>query len=61
VGGFGAESDFTGQAFGGAGFQVKPRIALIGGYRYLRVDYVNEGFIFRTSMSGIMLGAKFKL
>jgi hypothetical protein len=61
VGGFGAQSDFTGQAFGGAGFQVKPRIALIGGYRYLRVDYVNEGFIFRTSMSGIMLGAKFKL
>ena len=61
VGGFGAQSDFTGQAFGGAGFQVKPRIALIGGYRYLRVDYVNEGFTFRTSMSGIMLGAKFKL
>ena len=61
VGGFGAKSDFTGQAFGGAGFQVKPRIALIGGYRYLRVDYVNEGFIFRTAMSGIMLGAKFRL
>jgi len=61
VGGFGAKSDFTGQAFGGAGFQVKPRVALIGGYRYLRVDYVNEGFIFRTAMSGIMLGAKFRL
>jgi hypothetical protein len=61
VGGFGVSSDFTGQAFGGAGFQVKPRVALVGGYRYLRVDYVNEGFIFRTAMSGIMLGAKFKL
>jgi opacity protein-like surface antigen len=61
VGGFGVKSDFTGQAFGGAGFQVKPRVALIGGYRYLRVDYVNEGFIFRTAMSGIMLGAKFRL
>ena len=61
VGGFGTASDFTGQAFGGVGFQVKPRVGLIGGYRYLRVDYANEGFVFRTAMSGIMLGAKFKL
>ena len=61
VGGFGISSDFTGQAFGGAGFQVKPRIALIGGYRYLRVDYFNDPFVFKTAMSGILLGAKFKL
>ena len=61
VGGFGTGSDFTGQVFGGAGFQVKPRVALIGGYRYLRVDYINEGFVFKTAMNGIMLGAKFKL
>jgi hypothetical protein len=61
VGGFGVGSDFTGRAFGGAGFQVKPRMALIGGYRYLRADYFNEGFIFKNAMSGIMLGAKFKL
>jgi hypothetical protein len=60
VGGFGVGSDFTGQAFGGAGFQLKPKIALVGGYRYLRADYVNEGFIFKTSMNGIVLGAKFK-
>jgi hypothetical protein len=61
VGGFGVGSDFTGQAFGGAGFQLKPKIAVIGGYRYLRADYVNEGFVFRTTMNGIVLGAKFKL
>jgi opacity protein-like surface antigen len=61
VGGFGVSSDFSGQVFGGVGFQVKPRVALIGGYRYLRVDYSNDGFIFKTAMSGIMLGAKFKL
>ena len=60
VGGFGVGSDFTGQAFGGAGFQLKPRIALVGGYRYLRADYVNEGFVFKTTMNGIVLGAKFK-
>lgn len=61
AGGFGVGSDFTGQVFGGFGFQWKPRVALIGGYRYLRVDYVNEGFIYRTSLSGITLGARFKL
>lgn len=62
AGGFGVGSNFTGQAFGGVGFQVKPRIALIGGYRYLRVDYVGDaGFVFKTAMSGIMLGGKFKL
>lgn len=59
MGGFGINSDFTGQAFGGVGYQIKPRVALIGGYRYLRVDYVNEGFIFKTAMSGLNVGAKF--
>ncbi|HEX7331115.1 MAG TPA: hypothetical protein VF290_06430 [Pyrinomonadaceae bacterium] len=61
AGGFGVGSDFTGQVFGGVGFQLKPRVALIGGYRYLRTDYVKDSFIFRTSLSGITLGAKFKL
>ena len=61
AGGFGVGSDFTGQVFGGVGFQLKPRVALIGGYRYLRTDYVKDAFIFRTSLSGITLGAKFKL
>lgn len=60
VGGFGVGSDFTGQAFGGVGFQVKPRVALLGGYRYLRADYVDEGFVFKTALSGILLGVKFK-
>lgn len=59
MGGFGINSDFTGQAFGGLGYQLKPRVALLGGYRYLRVDYVNEGFIFKAAMSGIIAGAKF--
>jgi hypothetical protein len=61
AGGFGVGSDFTGQVFGGVGFQLKPRVALIGGYRYLRVDYVKDNFIYRTSLSGITLGAKFRL
>ena len=59
AGGFGIASDATGQAFGGVGFQVTPKVALVGGYRYLYVNYLNEGFTFRTSLSGILLGAKF--
>lgn len=59
MGGFGINSDFTGQVFGGAGFQLKPRIALLGGYRYLRVDYVKDNFIFKTALSGPYVGARF--
>ena len=60
AGGFGVGSDFTGQVFGGAGFQLKPRIGLIGGFRYLRTDYVKDNFIFRTALSGPTIGVKFK-
>jgi hypothetical protein len=61
VGGFGISSDFTGQVYGAFGFQLKPRVALLGGYRYLRVNYDTDNFIYKTALSGITLGAKFKL
>lgn len=57
-GGFGTH--VTGQFYGGAGFKIKPRIALLGGYRYLKTDYSSGTFIFDTSMSGLLFGAKFK-
>jgi hypothetical protein len=60
IGGFGAGSDLTGQAFGGAGFQLNPRVALIGGYRYLYVNYDSDGFIYKAGLSGLALGVKFK-
>jgi hypothetical protein len=57
-GGIGA--DFTGQFYGGAGYRIKPNIALIGGYRYVKTDYDSEaGFVFNTAMNGILVGAKF--
>lgn len=60
AGGFGISSNFTGQVLGTFGYQLKPRIALLGGYRYLRVDYVNnDGFIFKTALSGPTVGARF--
>jgi hypothetical protein len=58
--GGGVGADFTGQFYGGAGFRITPRVALIGGYRYLRTEYDGDsGFIFDTTMSGLLLGAKF--
>lgn len=60
IGGAGIGADFTTQFFGGVGYRVKPKIALVGGYRFLKVDYDDSsGFIFDTSMSGLMFGAKF--
>lgn len=57
-GGLGA--DFTGQFYGGAGFRISPKVALIGGYRYMKTDYDSEaGFLFDTTMNGVLLGAKF--
>lgn len=58
-GGLGA--DLTGQFYGGVGYRLRPKIALIGGYRYLKTDYDDDsGFLFDTSMNGIVLGAKFE-
>lgn len=58
-GGIGA--DFTGQFYGGAGYRITPKIALVGGYRYLNTDYDSEaGFIYNANMNGILFGAKFQ-
>jgi len=57
-GGIGA--DFTTQVFAGVGYRITPHIALVGGYRYLLVDYDNDtGFIFNTRMNGFVFGVKF--
>jgi hypothetical protein len=58
-GGFGTH--FTGQFYGGAGYKITPKIALIGGYRYLNNNFSDsEGFTFDAAMNGILVGAKFK-
>lgn len=60
IGGAGIGADLTTQFYGGAGYRVTPKIALIGGYRYLQVDYDDsEGFLFDTKMNGFVFGAKF--
>ncbi|MCM3871858.1 MAG: hypothetical protein ND895_14340 [Pyrinomonadaceae bacterium] len=49
-------SDFTYQLFGGVGVNLGERIALIGGYRDLSVDYNKDGFLFDMSLHGPILG-----
>jgi len=60
IGGAGIGADLTTQLYGAAGYRITKHVALIGGYRWLQVDYDDEnGFLFDTQMSGLMFGAKF--
>ncbi len=60
IGGAGIGADLTTQFYGGGGYRITPKIALIGGYRYLQVDYDDsEGFLFDTKMNGLVIGARF--
>lgn len=59
VGG-GFDTHVTGQFYGGMGYKIKPKIAMLFGYRYLKNDYNDDhGYIFDTNMNGIMLGTRF--
>lgn len=58
--GAGSGTDITTQFYGGGGYRITPKAALIGGYRFMKVDHEdNSGFIFNTNMNGFVLGAKF--
>jgi hypothetical protein len=56
VGGLGAASDLTWQVFGGVGYRFNNTVAAAAGYRYLAVDYENDGFVWDVSMRGPMIG-----
>ena len=59
-GGWGA--DFTTQVYAGGGYKIKPNLALIGGYRYLKTDYDdNTGFLFDTAMNGFIVGLRIQM
>ena len=60
IGGAGIGADLTTQLYGAAGYKFTKHFALLGGYRWLQVDYDDEeGFLFDTTMSGVMIGMKF--
>ena len=56
----GGGSDFTFQFFGAIGANVGKRASLIVGYRYLKVDYDAEGFLFDMAMKGPLFGLGFR-
>ena len=56
----GGGSQFTWQVFGGAGYNLNPKIALIFGYRVLDVDYDKNNFVYDMNQRGPILGLGFK-
>jgi hypothetical protein len=60
VGGFGVSSDSTWQVFGGAGYQLRPALSLVGGYRYQSVDYDRGGALYDIANAGFLLGFGFR-
>ena len=56
----GGGSKFTWQVFGGAGYNLNPKIALIFGYRALDVDYDKNNFVFDMNQRGPIVGMGFR-
>ena len=56
AGGFGVGSRVTWQIYSGIGKEIKRKYSLLLGYRYLDVDYSNDGFLYDTHMSGLLAG-----
>lgn len=55
-GGFGVSSDFTWQALLGAEYEFSNTITAKAGYRYIAVDYDQDGFAFDMAYSGLYFG-----
>ncbi|QIF04356.1 hypothetical protein [Roseimicrobium sp. ORNL1] len=56
IGGFGASSDLTWQAFAGLGLRVSDSVSLAAGYRGLGVDYEKDSFAMDTVSHGPVVG-----
>jgi hypothetical protein len=56
----GGGSKFTYQLFGGAGYNVTPKIALLGGYRVLDVNYAKNNFVYNMNQRGPIFGLGFQ-
>jgi len=56
----GGGSKFTYQLFGGLGYSITEKIALVGGYRALDVNYDKNNFLYDTNQRGPIVGIGFK-
>lgn len=60
VGGFGVGADVEWGLLAGASYAFNDWFALSGGWRYLSVDYDDEGIVYDVDQSGPVLGATFR-
>ena len=60
VGGFGVASDLTWQLVGTLEYQFSDWFAARAGYRHLKVDYEDGGFVWDVDLSGPIVGATFR-
>ena len=60
VGGFGVSSDSTWQVFAGVGYEWRPGLSLVGGYRYQSVDYDQGDALYDIANAGLLLGFGFR-
>ena len=56
----GGGSKFTWQIFAGGGYNINQKIALIGGYRVLDVNYNKNNFVYDMNQRGPIMGLGFK-
>jgi len=56
IGGGNASLDWS--VYGGLGYDFNDYFGLTAGYRILGVDYENQGFVYDTRQSGLLLGIK---
>ncbi|WP_180898029.1 porin family protein [Martelella soudanensis] len=60
VGGFSVGSDLTWQAMATVNYQITRATALSFGYRYMSIDYDDDGHVFDTVLQGPTLGLSFR-
>lgn len=56
IGGFSIGSELSWQLYGALGWQFTPRSFVEVGYRYLDVDYSDDGFTYDMAMGGAFIG-----
>jgi len=59
LGGFDVGSQFTWMGQAGVGYHINDRVAALLMYRYLDVDYENDGMVWDVSMEGVLLGVSY--
>jgi opacity protein-like surface antigen len=60
IGGFGVGSDLTYEAYAAANYNFSNTMSIMLGYRYLSVDYDDNGFLYDVAQHGPMVGAQFR-